>query len=466
MPAATEMIMATLPPARAGVGSAVNDTVREFGGALGVAVIGSIAATSYATSMHDKLDRLPDLTAIDRTLLTNNVGAAIHASQHLGAQADQIATAARDRVRRLDAQLAVDRRRPRVLRRGRDLHPAAPPGGEPRRSRGARQSQQSRRIRPWPSPSARRDRRGRNVDGGVAVMTGTSAAVAGDVIVVGGGAAGITAALVLARARHRVTVLDDQTHRNATVDEFHGFPTRDATAPNRFRADALAELHAYGVSIVRCAVTEARSTDTNVSLSLADGTSIHGDAVVLATGVHDELPPIDGSRRSMGQVGVQLPVLRRMGAPRPARRRHRRRPRRRPPRGHGSLVDIARHRRRRVRRRRDSSAKASRCHTWSSATEPSIPATAAFLKAPVVPRSAVARDLGCNIDDDGYIVTTENGATSNPLVWAAGDVRRPPPAPHQVVLAAADGSAAAIAIHKAFVAHALGSTTVHPALHQ
>ena len=49
MPAATEMIMATLPPARAGVGSAVNDTVREFGGALGVAVIGSIAATAYAT---------------------------------------------------------------------------------------------------------------------------------------------------------------------------------------------------------------------------------------------------------------------------------------------------------------------------------------------------------------------------------------------------------------------------------
>ena len=62
MPAATEMIMATLPPARAGVGSAVNDTVREFGGALGVAVIGSVAATSYASSMHSKLDRFPDLT--------------------------------------------------------------------------------------------------------------------------------------------------------------------------------------------------------------------------------------------------------------------------------------------------------------------------------------------------------------------------------------------------------------------
>jgi EmrB/QacA subfamily drug resistance transporter len=96
MPAATEMIMATLPPARAGVGSAVNDTVREFGGALGVAVIGSVAATSYATSMQDKLADFPTLSAVDRTLLTNNVGAVIHAGERLGAQADQIATAAHD----------------------------------------------------------------------------------------------------------------------------------------------------------------------------------------------------------------------------------------------------------------------------------------------------------------------------------------------------------------------------------
>ena len=95
MPAATEMIMATLPPARAGVGSAVNDTVREFGGALGVAVIGSVAATSYASSMHSKLDRFPDLTDIDRSLLTNNVGAALHAARQLGAQGDQIASVAR-----------------------------------------------------------------------------------------------------------------------------------------------------------------------------------------------------------------------------------------------------------------------------------------------------------------------------------------------------------------------------------
>jgi len=95
MPAATEVIMASLPPSRAGVGSAVNDTVREFGGALGVAVIGSVAATSYASSMSRELDRFPELTATDRGLIRNNVGAAIDVSHRLDASGEEIASAAR-----------------------------------------------------------------------------------------------------------------------------------------------------------------------------------------------------------------------------------------------------------------------------------------------------------------------------------------------------------------------------------
>ncbi len=137
MPPATEMIMATLPPARAGVGSAVNDTVREFGGALGVAVIGSVAATSYATSMHGELDQFPNLTATDRTMLTNNVGAAIDTSRHLGASGRPDRRRRPHSVRRLDAQLPVGRSRPRVLRRRRHLHTAAPPS-DARRARWSR----------------------------------------------------------------------------------------------------------------------------------------------------------------------------------------------------------------------------------------------------------------------------------------------------------------------------------------
>jgi EmrB/QacA subfamily drug resistance transporter len=95
MPAATDLIMATLPPARAGVGSAVNDTVRELGGALGVAVIGSIAATSYTASLDSQLTRFPGISDPARRLLTDNVGSALHASSRLGPNGSEIASLAR-----------------------------------------------------------------------------------------------------------------------------------------------------------------------------------------------------------------------------------------------------------------------------------------------------------------------------------------------------------------------------------
>jgi EmrB/QacA subfamily drug resistance transporter len=95
MPAATDLIMAALPPARAGVGSAVNDTVRELGGALGVAVIGSIAATGYASAMQRELDPFSGLSDSARSLLTDNVGSALHVSEHLGPNGAEIASIAR-----------------------------------------------------------------------------------------------------------------------------------------------------------------------------------------------------------------------------------------------------------------------------------------------------------------------------------------------------------------------------------
>jgi thioredoxin reductase len=288
-------------------------------------------------------------------------------------------------------------------------------------------------------------------------MNSTSLEVAADVIVVGGGAAGLTAALVLARARHRITIVDDQTHRNATVDEFHGFPTRDASAPNRFRADALAELHSYGVMVVRSAVTTAQSTDTSVSMTLTDGTTVDGDAVVLATGVHDDLPPIEGLADRWGKSVFNCPfcdgwehrdqaVVVIDAAP-----------------GADHLATLLRSWTPHVTVVTASNVTAliGDGATLSHVTlrdGTAIEATAAFVKAPIVPRSSIARALGCEVDTDGYVVTSDTGATSHPLVWAAGDVRRPPPLPHQVILAAADGSAAAIAIHQAFVTHSIGST--------
>jgi hypothetical protein len=96
MPAATDLIMSTLPPARAGVGSAVNDTVRELGGALGVAVIGSVAASTYASNLQGELDRLGGVPDGMRAAVTDNLGAALEVSNQLGANGAEVATAARD----------------------------------------------------------------------------------------------------------------------------------------------------------------------------------------------------------------------------------------------------------------------------------------------------------------------------------------------------------------------------------
>ncbi len=282
----------------------------------------------------------------------------------------------------------------------------------------------------------------------------------GDVLVIGGGAAGLTAALVLARARHRVTVVEDHTPRNLTVDEFHGFPTRDGSAPDRFRTDALTELRAYGVSVVRGTVSTAVSNDRYVSVTLADGTTVCGDAVVVASGVHDDLPPIVGLRDRWGKSVFNCPFCDGW--------EHRDQP--------VVVIDAAPgadHLEALVRSWTPLVTTVTAEEVMSLVGDGTslshvtlrkgqmIAATAAFVKAPVAPRSSIARTLGCDIDPDGYIITSDTGATSHPLVWAAGDVRRPPPMPHQVLLAAADGSAAAIAIHKAFVTRSILPTN-HP----
>ncbi len=124
---------------------------------------------------------------------------------------------------------------------------------------------------------------------------------------VGGGAAGLTAALVLARARHRVTVVDNGTYRNATVDEFHGFPTRDGTAPDRFRTDAHRELRSYGVTFVTATINTVHTTERSVTIELSDATTIEAAAMLLATGVHDDLPAIDGLASRWGKSVFNCP---------------------------------------------------------------------------------------------------------------------------------------------------------------
>lgn len=216
------------------------------------------------------------------------------------------------------------------------------------------------------------------------------------------------------------------------------------------------ELTSYGVAFAASTVTSVQATESCVRVELDEGSTINASAMLLATGVQDELPPIDGLAQRWGKSVFNCPFCDGW--------EQRDQP--------VVVIDAA----------PGADHLASLLRTWTpdvtiigaanvaalvgSGTTldhvvlsdgSAIFATAAFLKAPVIPRSSFAKQVGCELDDAGYVLTDDTGSTSHPLVWAAGDIRRPPPTPHQVVLAAADGSAAAISIHKALAGGTAGS---------
>ncbi|KGN41723.1 NAD(P)/FAD-dependent oxidoreductase [Knoellia aerolata] len=129
-----------------------------------------------------------------------------------------------------------------------------------------------------------------------------------DIAVIGGGPAGLQAALTAGRVRRQVTVFDDGTYRNATVSHMHNVLTHDGTPPADFRAAARRELTAYDTVTVReeRVVTVERDGD-GFRLTLAGGDVMTAYAVVLATGVRDELPPVPGLQEVWGDLAAQCP---------------------------------------------------------------------------------------------------------------------------------------------------------------
>ena len=119
--------------------------------------------------------------------------------------------------------------------------------------------------------------------------------------IVGGGPAGLSAALVLGRCRRRVVVLDDRRYRNEASHALHGFLSRDGIDPAELRRIARAELAAYpSVSLVEQAVVEAARVDGGFRLELADGSAVRCRALLLATGLVDHLPEVDGAAALRG----------------------------------------------------------------------------------------------------------------------------------------------------------------------
>ena len=128
-----------------------------------------------------------------------------------------------------------------------------------------------------------------------------------DVVVVGGGPAGLNGALVLARARRSVVVVDAGEPRNAPAAGVHGFLTRDGTPPAELTAIGRDEVRRYGGTIVDGRATSAARTETGFSVTLDDGATVHARRLLVTTGLIDELPAIPGVRERWGHEVIHCP---------------------------------------------------------------------------------------------------------------------------------------------------------------
>ncbi|MFF8972714.1 NAD(P)/FAD-dependent oxidoreductase [Streptomyces sp. NPDC014995] len=133
-----------------------------------------------------------------------------------------------------------------------------------------------------------------------------------EVIVIGGGAAGLSAALVLGRARRRTLVVDAGEPRNAPAAHMQGYLSRDGMPPAEFLAVGRAEIARYGVELVRDRAVDATKGE-DFAVRLAGGTpsgggrTVHARQLVVATGLRDELPPVEGLAARFGRDVVHCP---------------------------------------------------------------------------------------------------------------------------------------------------------------
>src|SRR5436309_11228098 len=103
-----------------------------------------------------------------------------------------------------------------------------------------------------------------------------------DVVVVGGGPAGLSAALLLGRCRFRVLVVDSGRPRNRRVLHMHGFLGRDGAAPSELLRAGRREVRRYGVELLRREVTGAERTADGFRVTLGDQRRIDCGRLLLA----------------------------------------------------------------------------------------------------------------------------------------------------------------------------------------
>jgi len=302
-----------------------------------------------------------------------------------------------------------------------------------------------------------------------------------DVVVAGGGAAGLNAALVLGRARRRVAVVDAGAPRNAPATHMHGFLSRDGMPPADLLAVGRDEVAGYGGELLQGRVDQI---DPGFLVHLATGPALPARRVLVATGLRDELPELPGLGERWGKDLLHCPYCHGYevrGQPLgvlgtgPASV------------GQALLVrqwsddvvffphtlDVTGDERERLTARgvpivdgmvRRLVMEGDRLPGVELAEGQVVARAAVFVFPRMVAHDTLLTGLGCDKDEDGWVITDPSGRTSVPGVWAAGNVASPRA---QVLTAAAMGSAAAIAINHDLVdeevAHAVEHDRAAPA---
>lgn len=129
-----------------------------------------------------------------------------------------------------------------------------------------------------------------------------------DCAIIGGGPAGLNAALVLGRAKRKVALLDSGKPRNRVAHASHGFLTRDGIEPAEFRRIAYEEVLRYpSVQHWQSEVNEITRTDDGFAVVLSSGEQLYARKLILAVGLKEELPDIEGIHDFYGKSLFNCP---------------------------------------------------------------------------------------------------------------------------------------------------------------
>ncbi len=287
-----------------------------------------------------------------------------------------------------------------------------------------------------------------------------------DAVVIGGGASGLAAAQWIARYRRDVLVLDSGDYRAASVDRSHGYLGRDPGKPHELLSKGREELRQYPTASYQSAeVTRLDGAKGRFRVELGDGTTVGAHRLVLATGVADVVPDIDGFAEHYGAgvfhcpscdgyeakdrhvvaigwdphlvgfAGTLLNWAASVTVVTDGREF----------RGDDSCeVILERHG---IELLRETATRFVGSRGDLQGVELSdgrlVQASLAFFSLAHVPRTDLATSLGCQLDEDGYVVIDEKGETTVPGVYAAGDLV---PGLQLIQIAAAKGTVAGVAL--------------------